>query len=83
MEKEEAALTVTEQQPVWPRCTFHLRRGNGSQAKFKEIHSVEIHMSRKYTSYKLQQCTHNLTNTVFTNMVHSCSQFGQSVHSTF
>ena len=46
MEKEEAALTVTEQQPVWPRCTFHLRRGNGTHAKFKEIHSVEKH--KKY-----------------------------------
>ena len=36
MEKEEAALTVTEHQPVWPRCTFHLRRGNGTHAKLKK-----------------------------------------------
>ena len=36
MEKEEAALTVTEQQPVWPRCTFHLRRANDTHAKLKK-----------------------------------------------
>ena len=36
MEKEEAALTVTEQQPVWPSCTFHLRRGNGTHENVKK-----------------------------------------------
>ena len=54
MEKEEAALTVTEQQPVWPRCTFHLRRGNGTHAKLKKYI-----LSKNYRNTKI----HNLTNT--------------------
>ena len=51
MEKEEAALTVTEHQPVWPRCTFHLRRGNGTHAKFKEILTLRKILKCKNTRF--------------------------------
>ena len=52
MEKEEAALTVTEHQPVWPRCTFHLRRGNGTHAKSKEIHTLQKILKYQNTQFK-------------------------------